>query len=78
MVIGFSEEEWLTLQIDGTIEIIQDEDEIKRVKTIHYQKNPSSKQFENIPTTIFLAFTPIWWRFTDFNSEPPFVMESPS
>lgn len=74
MVIGFNEEEWLTLQLEGAIHIMQDEDETKRIKTIHYQKNPSSKQFESLPTTIFLVFTPTWWRFTDFNTEPPSII----
>jgi len=74
VVIGFSEQDWLTLQIDGLISIVSDREKLKSVKLIHYKKNPSSKEFENNPNTIFLRFKPKWIRYTDFNFEPPRII----
>ena len=71
VVIGFSEQEWLTLQIDGKIKIVEDKDKIKEIKTIHYKRHPNSQKFENDPNTVFLVFQPTWLRYTDFNVEPP-------
>ncbi|OGK32398.1 hypothetical protein A3F57_04840 [Candidatus Roizmanbacteria bacterium RIFCSPHIGHO2_12_FULL_36_11] len=74
VVIGFSEQDWLTLQMDGLISIVGDREELKTIKTIHYKKNPNSQEFENDPNTIFLIFKPKWIRYTDFNFEPPRII----
>lgn len=74
VVIGFSEQEWITVQIDGLISIVDNREKLRRIKTIHYKKNPSSKEFENDPNTIFLIFKPKWIRYTDFNFEPPNII----
>ncbi len=76
VVIGFSEEEWKTLQMDGEIRAIRDPDELKKIKAIHYIKHPDSKQYENDPETLFLSFTPHWWRYTDYNTDPPLIKTS--
>ena len=75
VVIGFSEEEWITLQLDGMLELVSDKKEIDGIKKIHYQKIPTSQEFENEPGTIFLKFTPSWWRYTDYNTDPPEEVE---
>ncbi len=69
MVIGFSEEEWMTLQLHGDIRIISDADEIEEAAKIHYQKLPNAEKRRG-PDTVFLEFTPTWWRYTDFNTKP--------
>lgn len=76
VVVGFSEEEWITLQMDGEVRAILDPKELKEVKEIHYAKHPDSKQYENDPATLFLSFTPNWWRFTDYNTDPPTIVDS--
>lgn len=78
VVIGFSEEEWKTIQMDGTVKAILDRNELEEAKEIHYAKNPNSKQFENDPTNLLLSFTPLWWRYTDYNTEPPTIVNSES
>ena len=76
LVIGFSEDNWLTFQAEGTIRLLMSPEEIKRVKKIHYAKHPSSKKFESDPNTVFLVFKPAWWRFSDLNVEPYVLIES--
>jgi len=75
MVIGLSEEEWLTLQMHGDVKIISDNKELEKVYKIHYAKHPEAEQYKG-PKTVFLEFTPTWWRFTDFNTNPETIIEN--
>ncbi len=70
-VIGLSEEEWITLQMEGIAEIINDPAEITFVQNIHYAMHPNSAKFKDDPLTIFFKFKPTWYRYTDFNNHPP-------
>ncbi|MBI2641749.1 pyridoxamine 5'-phosphate oxidase family protein [Candidatus Roizmanbacteria bacterium] len=74
IVIGFSEEDWLTLQVEGTIRIVDNPNTIKEIKKVHYVRHPNSLKFENDPNTVFLLFRPTWLRYTDFNTEPPKII----
>lgn len=76
VVIGFSDEEWITLQMDGEIKAIFDKDELSSVHAIHYAKVPDAEQYKDDPATIFLKFVPKWWRYTDYNADPPLIKKS--
>lgn len=76
VVVGFSEEEWITLQMDGEVSAIVNKDELRAVHNIHYQKHPDSEKYKDAPATIFLKFMPKWWRYTDFNTKPETVFSS--
>lgn len=41
VVVGFSEEEWITLQMDGDVRAILDKNELTPIQTIHYAKHPT-------------------------------------
>lgn len=74
-VCGLSETDWLTLQMDGEVEIIP-ESELPKVHKIHYAKHPKSEQYKDDPGTVFLKFTPTWWRYTDYNTKPMTIVTS--
>lgn len=76
VVIGFSEEEWVTFQMDGDIAMVSDVGELKVIQDRHYVKHPNSAAFKDIPTTFFLKFTPKWWRYTDYNTKPYTILSS--
>jgi len=76
VVVGLSEEEWITLQMDGEVTAIVDKAELEKIHQIHYTKHPSSAKYKEEPETIFLAFTPTWWRYTDYNTKPLTVHSS--
>ena len=78
VVVGFSEEEWVTLQMDGRLTLVACNDEVNKIKKVHYLKNPTSQEFENDPGTIFLIFKPSWWRYTDYNTDPPKILKGKS
>ena len=65
VVVGFSEETMQTLQMDGEIQLASNLEDIYK---IHYVKNPTAEQYKNDPTTVFLAFTPAWWRYSDYKN----------
>jgi general stress protein 26 len=76
VVVGFSEEEWITLQMDGEVKAVLDKNELEKIHKIHYSKHPNSEKHKDFPETIFLAFTPSWWRYTDYNTDPLTILSS--
>src|SRR5260221_8888214 len=50
LVVGFSEEEWITLQMEGEVRIILDKNELEEIYKIHYAKHPNSEQYKNEST----------------------------
>jgi general stress protein 26 len=72
IVIGTTEELKQTLQLTGSIKLLENDDEISKVKNIHYKKFPQSKSFEN-QETLFLKFSPNWWRHTNYESRPSVI-----
>ena len=74
VVVGFSEEEWITLQMDGEVRAISGKNELAEVHKVHYAKHPDSEQWKDDPATIFLAFIPTWWRYTEY--KPKFLVIS--
>lgn len=75
VVIGFSEDEWITLQLDGEVKALE-KDQLENIHKVHYAKHPNSEQFKDAPETVFLAFTPTWWRYTDHNTKPETIISS--
>ena len=68
-VIGFDEEEFVTLQINGEVKIVKEKDELAKIQEIHYAKHPESKKYKDEPGTVFLVFKPTWWRYTEYNPQ---------
>lgn len=73
---GFSEEEWATIQVDGEVKIVTEKEKADKIGEAHYAKNPSSKRYKDEPETCFLVFTPKWWRYSDFKSQPMVILSS--
>jgi hypothetical protein len=73
VVIGVSEQTWVTCQMSGIISEVKASD-LKGVKERHFGRIPSARQFENDPGTVFLVFEPQWYRLTDFNVDPPGIL----
>lgn len=75
IVVGTDEKEFVTLQMHGDVRIVSDMQELEQIYKIHYAKQPESEKYKS-STTIFLEFTPTWWRYTDFNTDPETVIEN--
>jgi general stress protein 26 len=74
VVVGFSDEELITLQLDGEVSIITDKIELEDVRGNYFGKHPSSKKYENDKAYIFLKFTSSWWRYTDYSTKPATIL----
>ncbi len=70
VVLGFSEAEMKTLQLDGSVRVVTNTEELIALKEIHFKKIPTAKEYENDPDSVFLEFVPMWWQFTDYNTQP--------
>ena len=65
-VTGFSDEEWVTVQMDGEIKTVTDKDELVQIHAVYFVKNPGPEKYKDDPDTVFLKFTPNWYRYTEF------------
>jgi len=74
VVVGFSEQDNLTLQMRGTIRIVSDPDELEAIYQIHYSKHPFAEKYKD-SNTRFIEFTPTWWRYSDFNFDPEKIID---
>jgi general stress protein 26 len=75
VVVGFSETDKLTLQMRGSLRIISDSDELEKVFKIHYAKHPFAEKFKS-ESTVMIEFTPTWWKYSDFKTDPETVISS--
>ena len=64
-VIGVSEDDRKTLQLDGTLELIKPEEK-GLFDRIYLGKFPDKLEKSKDPKSIFFKFTPHWWRFSDW------------
>lgn len=74
VVVGLSEADFVSLQMRGDIRIVKDKKELENLQSVHYAKLPEAKKYKN-SESIFLEFTPTWWRYSDFNTDPETVVE---
>jgi general stress protein 26 len=73
-VTGFSDEEWITLQMDGEVKAITNKKELLEIHKVYYAKNPGPEKYKNDPATLFLVFKPTWYRYTEY--KPKFLVIS--
>lgn len=76
VVVGLSGEEWITLQMDGEVTAVTVDTQIRQLQEFHFKKHPHMGKRKEDPAYIFLKFTPTWWRYTDFNTEPITIISS--
>ena len=76
VVVGFSDEEMATLQMDGELQVVTDPTKVGQIKPIYYHKHPMSVKYEAEPGNMYLVFIPAWWRFTDFKVQPLVIIEN--
>jgi len=73
LVIGFSEEEFVTLQCHGEAKLIEDESSLEKV---YFAIHPNMREYEKDDASVFLKFSPDWYRYTDYKTEEPIIFES--
>jgi len=75
VALGWSEVDWVTVQMRGALRALTSAGEIEAAKAAHYAVHPNARQFDSDPHTLFLLFKPDWVRFSDLAAAPPIVEE---
>ncbi len=65
-VVGFDESQMKTFQLDGEVKIVESEEDKKMCLDVYFGKFPEKKKWLNEKDSVFLSFTPNWWRFSDY------------
>ena len=73
-VVGFSDDELITLQMDGEDIVATGEADLGNIQGVHFEKHPKMRKYLEDPAYIFLKFTPGWWRYTDYNTKPTTIL----
>lgn len=65
VVIGFDESNVKTLQMDGEVRLLKDEEK-KTFDDVYLGKFPGKKTKTADAKAVVFCFVPKWWRFTDW------------
>ncbi len=66
-VVGVSEEDLKTMQLDGEVRLVRD-DEKSNYEKVYFGKFPEKIGKFSGPDDVWFVFEPHWWRFTDFKA----------
>ncbi len=75
VAIGWSEVDWVTVQMRGALRALTLAAETEAAKAAHYAAHPNARQFDSDPHTLFLRFEPDWVRFSDLGAAPALIEE---
>ena len=76
MVIGFSEEEFVTLQMEGAVQILEEQVATKHAWDSFIEKYPQAVVRQTDSAFVILSFQPTWWRLSEFRPKPPKFVSS--
>ncbi len=65
VVIGFDEANMKTVQMDGVVTFVPDQDR-EQFDGVYFGKFP--EKVGKFPDAVAVVFTPTWWRFTDWTT----------
>jgi uncharacterized protein YhbP (UPF0306 family) len=75
LVIGFSEEEWLTAQLSGMVRAVNEE-EMDWAWKLYSNKFNGSDKHRGDEGALAMMFEPTWWRFSKVRPKPGLVRTS--
>lgn len=67
VVIGFSEKEWITVQMEGDVHLALLPVEKTRSEIAFYMKFPKAERGKHI---VSLIFKPLFWKYTNYSQKP--------
>ena len=74
VTFGFSIEEFITVQYEGTAKEAEG-GEVDICRKIHVSKNPKSADYAYLPENKYFIVKPKWIRYWDFNKNEIFITE---
>lgn len=76
LVVGFSEEEWVQLQMEGEIYFIKGKKELDESWKTYAEKFVGMDKWKDSKEDVLLKFVPKWWKYSEFKPEPPKIISS--
>ena len=76
LVVGFSEEEFITLQMQGNIQIVSNSKKLQKSWNAYTEKYPQATKRKIDPNFVILSFTLNWWKYTELKPSPPTIISS--
>lgn len=76
IVSGFDEDAMVEYQATGEVSVVSDKIEFEKQKALDVVKNLHHEKFYSDPSVVILKFTPSWWRYTEFKSQPKLILSS--
>ncbi|MDE2025182.1 MAG: hypothetical protein KGJ07_01680 [Patescibacteria group bacterium] len=78
VVLGFNEQEFTTLQMQGIVKEVP-VNQREELETIYFLKFPWKQKLAGDNTSLILIeFIPHWWKYTDYATSPRTVLSSAS
>lgn len=74
VTVGLNDRDWLALQMRGEVRMVP-ADQFDEVSAFHYGQHPQAEKYKR-SDTMFLEFVPTYWKYTDFNIDPPRISRS--
>ncbi len=74
LVIGWNDEEKITIQYEGIAQEINPEN-VEQYRQIHLLKNPASKKYAFHPLQRFFKVKPVWVRYSNLSKDPEEIFE---
>ncbi|OGE86022.1 MAG: hypothetical protein A3J48_03245 [Candidatus Doudnabacteria bacterium RIFCSPHIGHO2_02_FULL_46_11] len=64
LVVGCNEQNRQTVQLDGEVRLLKNDEEKKLFEEVYLGKFPEKLEKSKDPKVVFFTFIPNWWRFT--------------
>ncbi len=74
LVIGWSQENYITIQYEGLARLLHGEEREKYAEA-HCTKNPGSRAFKDLPNQEYFIIEPKWIRYSDVMEDEAKVFE---
>lgn len=71
---GWADGDERTVQYEGIAEEPQNQ-ELTRIKAAYFEMWPEGRSRETWPGLVYVRVRPTWIRFSDFNQDPPTIVE---
>ena len=76
VVVGFSEEKWITVQMKGRAKILDSPQESEFAKELLFNKFPEWERHRDNEKVAWVKFTASWWKYSDLSEDDKVIFDS--
>lgn len=75
MVIGWNTDKHITVQYEGVVSLISDQEKEKYIQLFLDKDTPCTEQFLRDPRARLYKVSPTWIRYADYTKDEPWIIE---